>query len=492
MIQQGPTRIRTKGHHITDSGVKVSKNNGSWSELLSGKNGLRSLALAGGVALHAVNVYIVTTILPSVVKDIGGLEYYAWNTTLFVAASILGSALSPKAMDMFGTQKAFLLTIAIFIVGTIGCALSPSMPWLLVGRSAQGLGGGLLLGLSYSSVRLVFEERLWPRAMVLVSSMWGIATLAGPAIGGIFAQTGHWRMAFWAVVPLASILAWLVHTQLLAKAAGHDSQPVKVPFGKISLLILSVMVVSIGSVSDRWLWNLAGVSGGLFLTVLIARADSRAQARIMPTGSYSMTTSLGSLYACVFLLSVGVTTEVFIPYFLQIIHGKSPLMAGYWMALLSAGWTTGSFISSSRSEPVANALILAGPILSALSLAVLAVLMPMVGLAQGGSDWWLTLPLIGVGMGVGLCWPHLLTRIFKNAPAGQENIASAAITTLQLYALALGASVAGMVTNAAGFTRPGGLVGAQYAAVALFAVFACAPALAAFLSRGARRALAGS
>src|SRR3546814_15534332 len=81
---------------------------GSWSELLKGRNGLRSLALAGGVAVHAVNVYIVTTILPSVVGDIGGLEYYAWNTTLFVVASILGSALSPQFLDRFALRHAFL------------------------------------------------------------------------------------------------------------------------------------------------------------------------------------------------------------------------------------------------------------------------------------------------------------------------------------------------------------------------------------------------
>ncbi|MGN4070885.1 MFS transporter, partial [Burkholderia gladioli] len=65
----------------------------SWGELLSGRNGLRSIALAGGVALHAINIYLATTILPSVVHEIGGLEYYAWNTTLFMAASIVGAPL---------------------------------------------------------------------------------------------------------------------------------------------------------------------------------------------------------------------------------------------------------------------------------------------------------------------------------------------------------------------------------------------------------------
>lgn len=458
----------------------------SWSELLWGRNGLRSLALAGGVALHAVNVYIVTTILPSVVQDIGGLEYYAWNTTLFVVASILGSALSPKSLDTFGPRNAFLQAICIFVLGTVVCAMAPSMPWMLVGRTAQGLGGGLLLGLSYSSVRLVFEERLWPLAMVLISSMWGVATLAGPAIGGIFAETGHWRLAFWVVLPISAVLGVLVYTQVGHKAPNRN-KGMKAPLGKISVLALSVLVVSVGSLSSLWLWNIAGIAAGLLLTIMVARADRRSDARLFPTGSYSVHTSLGSLYACICLLSIGVTTEIYIPYFLQLIHGKSPLIAGYWTALMSAGWTMGSFISSSRSTPTANRLIRIGPMVSAVSLLILGALMPL-GSQGGVNANWMVLPLVGVGLGVGLCWPNLLTRVFKSAPAGQENIASAAITTLQLYAMAMGASLAGMITNAAGFIQPGGVQGAQQAALALFVVFACAPGLAVVLGGGARRA----
>jgi MFS family permease len=464
-----------------------TKHTGSWSELLWGRNGLRSLALAGGVAVHAVNVYIVTTILPSIVDDIGGLEYYAWNTTLFVVASILGSALSPKSMAQFGLRLAFLLAIGVFVVGTIACALAPAMLWLLAARTVQGLGGGLLLGLSYSAVRMVFDARLWSRAMVLVSSMWGVATLAGPAIGGIFAQTGHWRLAFWAVVPIAAMLALLVRTQLVAKAEAGGSRS-QAPLGSISLLALSVLVVSAASLSHALVWNVAGIAAGLSIAVLIARIDSGAAVRLFPTGSYSMRTALGSLYACICLLSIGVTTEIYIPYFLQSIHGKSPLVAGYWTALMSAGWTLGSFISSSRSTETANRLMLAGPVMSAVSLAVLAWMLPMAGLSQEGGVNWLMVPLLGVGVGVGLCWPNMLTRVFKSAPKGQENIASAAITTLQLYAMAMGAALAGMVTNAAGFTEPGGMQGTQQAAFALFAVFACAPGLAALMSRGARNA----
>jgi MFS family permease len=455
----------------------------SWSELFQGRNGLRSTVLAGGVALHAINVYIVATILPSVVKDIGGLDYYAWNTTLFVVASILGSALSPKALDAFGPRVAYLIAILIFAVGTTACASAPSMPWLLVGRTAQGFGGGILLGLSYASIRLVFEDRLWPRAMALVSSMWGVATLLGPAIGGIFAQTGHWRLAFWVVLPIAALLAWLVNTQIDRSAKASSGSRVKAPLGKITALAASVLVISLGSLSTSLAWNGVGIVIGLGIGVGVARADEHAAVKLMPAGAYSIKTRIGSLYACLALLSIGVTTEIFVAYFLQLIHGHTPLIAGYMTALMAAGWTMGSIVSSGRTQAAANRLIRIGPVLSALSLLTLAVLMPWPSLTQANAgSWWLVVPLLGVGMGIGLCWPQMSTRIFKAAPVGQENIAASAITTLQLYSMAMGSTLAGVVTNAAGFTHPGGLIGAQQAAVALFAIFACAPGFAAFLT----------
>lgn len=463
----------------------MARERGGWSELLSGRNGLRSLALAGGVAVHAINVYMVTTILPSAVRDIGGLAYYAWNMTLFVAASIFGSALTPRLLSGMGPQRALLCAIAVFAAGSAACALAPTMPWMLAGRSVQGLGGGLLLGLSYSSVRLLFEERLWSRAMVLVSSMWGVATLAGPAIGGVFAQAGYWRGAFWAMLPISAGLAALVLSQISPSGRGGRS-PTPVPFGKIVALVLTVLLVSVGSLSPSWAWNAASVAVGVALTVAIGRADRRAARRLLPEGSYVPGSALASLYACIALLSIGVCTEIYIPYFLQVIHGQTPLLSGYWMVLMSAGWTTGSFLSSGRPKPQADRLIGLGPWVSAAGLLALGVLMP---LGSGGiMIWAMVAPLFAVGVGVGLCWPNMLTRVFKAAPQGQESIASAAITTLQLYAIALGSSLAGLVANLAGLAQPGGEEGARQAALALFMVFAMAPAAAGLVSKGARRA----
>ncbi|MET3495142.1 MFS transporter [Variovorax boronicumulans] len=458
----------------------------SWAELFTGRNGWRALALTGGVALHAVNVHIVTTVLPSVVREIRGLDWYAWSTTLFVVGSILGATLSVRLLAVLGPRGACLAALAVFTAGSVGCALAPAMPWLLAGRTVQGLGGGLLGALSYGLIQLVFAQRLWPRAVALVSGMWGVATLCGPAVGGLFAQAGHWRWAFWFLLPVAAAQALLVAVQLRPGAGVRHVRPAAmpgIPLLQIGLLAASVLAIAASGLLPRLAWQASGVVAGLAIGVAATRIDRRAAVRLLPTGAYALSAPLGAIYASVALLLVGVTTEIFVPYFLQTLHGHSPLAAGYLTAAMAGGWSAGSLLSSGRSGAGANRMLRAGPVACTLGLAALALLLPFPGrLGQGFETSLVAAALAVVGLGVGIGWPHLVTRVMSLAPQGEGGLASASITTIQLYGMAVGAAVAGLVANAAGLTVPGGVEGAQSAAVWLFASFALAPALAALLA----------
>lgn len=467
----------------------ITSQNASWATLLSGHNGLRSLALAGGVALHAINIYIVTTILPTVIQEIGGLAWYAWNTTLFVAASIVGSAVSAKLIARQGAAMAYLSALLLFSCGAVICALAPSMPVMLLGRVVQGLGGGVLFALSYALIRVAFEAPLWSRAMALVSGMWGIATLCGPAIGGVFAEIGEWRLAFWALLPIAAVLALIVMVQFRSMSKPEAGEA-RLPVLTISLLVLSVLAISLAGLGDSLPLNISGIAVGLGLGWLIARLDSRpGAAKLLPRGAYSPTRGIGLLYAMMTLLVIGLTTEIYVPYFLQLIHLFSPLSAGYLTAIMAGGWTLAALCSASVSSKMSQRIICVGPLVVLVSLVTLSIIMPTpfngpAGVVACGTA------LAGVGFGIGLAWPHLLTKVFQAAPPGEETLASASITTVQLYATALAAALAGVITNGAGITSPGGVEGASTASMALFGVFALAPAgatlLAIRLSRQAR------
>lgn len=455
-----------------------------WADLLSGTNALLTIALTGGVALHAINIYIVTTILPSVVNDIGGLEYYAWNTTVFVATSIVGSALSSKVLDSLGPKFAYLTALILFSLGSIWCAASPSMLTLLGGRALQGFGGGILFALSYALIRVVFIPNLWSRAMGVISGMWGIATLCGPAIGGIFAQGGHWRWAFWALLPVAVLLAIIVLSKLPGKKSQQQQQNNKIPFLAISLLVASVLAISIGSLSENLINNLIGLLIGIVLLVTIVFIDGKKDKRLLPTGSYSLKSTLGVLFLTMTLLVGGMTTEIYVPYFLQTIHQFSPLVAGYLTAVMAAGWTIGALFSANKTGDIVLRILRAGPVIIFISLIILAILTPNLDLVSSIPLFIIYLiAMTGVGFGIGICWPHLVLRVFNAAPKGEENLASSSVITIQLYATALSAALVGVVVNNSGLISPGGIEGAQQASIWLFALFAIFPLFGAMLIR---------
>jgi hypothetical protein len=319
--------------------------------------------------------------------------------------------------------------------------------------------------------------------------MWGVATLLGPAVGGLFAAGGAWRLAFWCLLPVALLQAVIVAGQLGGKPARGDvgaSGPVRIPLLKIALLALSVLLVAFAGQVEDIGGKLLGVAAGLAAGVLVAWLDRRPGVALLPTGAYQLSTAMGKVFACVCLLMIGSMTEIFVPYFLQTLHGYAPLQAGYMTAAMAGGWSLASLLSSSRSGKDADRMVRFGPLAMSLSLVALVVLLPGdVDVAAEGL--WLALALGGVGLGVGLGWPHLLTRVLKSARRGEENLASAGITTVQLYAMAIGAALAGLTVNAAGLTEPGGVDGARHAAYALFACFAVAPALAIVLARRVAR-----
>ncbi|QAV24212.1 MFS transporter [Proteus hauseri] len=463
------------------SGSIHKKEEASWGMLLKGKNSLKSLALAGGVALHAINVYITITTLPSIVRDIGGLNLYAWNTTIFILASILSSALTSRLLNAFAPRNSYLLATLCFLLGSIICATAPSMPILLLGRFVQGAGGGMLLALAYSLVRVMFPQPLWSRAMALMSSMWGISTLLGPALGGIFAEYNVWRGAFWSIlfvgIPYIALLFTILPTQNAADI-GISKSPL--PYQQLTLLILAVLSISIGSLYNVIIYNLLSVIFAVFFVLLLVRIDKKSSDGLFPKGTFSFSAPLAPIYLTMALLGISVQTEVFVPYFLQIIHDITPLLSGYLAALVGAGWSFSAIISSSRKQSTAQRLMRVGPAINFAAILILGLLISNVVILPYGQTIIICVALFFTGAGIGMAWPHYLTRVLQVSQGQEAQKAATSITTIQLFSTAVGASISGTIVNMAGLTEPGGVLGAQNAAHWLFTVFALTPFIAFF------------
>lgn len=452
-----------------------------WRSLFSGGNAIHSLVLSGGVALHALNIYIVTTVMPSIVRDIGGLDYYAWSTTLFVAASILGAALSARLLARAGAGRAYAVGALVFGLGSLACALAPGMPLLLAGRAIQGFGGGLLYALAYGVIRMVFPAALWARAIGLISATWGTATLVGPAVGGVFAEYDAWRTAFWSLLPLTAVLATLALSTLPRTTSGATGP---LPLTQLAFLVGVVLVLSVSGTLTETTAQIAGVSAALVLFAMLVATERRAAARLLPQGTLSPRSPLAALYATIVLAMIGMQPEIYVPYLLQELHGRSPLVAGYIAALMALGWTAGSMTSAHWEGGRARRTIITGPFFGLAGLLTIAVFMPIISAGFAAIAVPLCLGIAAVGFGIGVAWPHIVTAVYAAAPAGEEEKAAASITTIQLFAASLGAALAGMTANIAGIGERTA-EGATSAAIWLFGLFALAPALAILSARRA-------
>ncbi len=462
-----------------------------WQVLFSKDHALPMIGIMVGVLLHALNAFIVIALLPTAVEDIGGLSYYALNTSAYVLASILASALASRALQAAGPRNAYLAAAAVFALGSLVCALAPSMPVLIAGRFLQGLGGGLLLSLSYALVRISFPSHLWGPAIAIESSMWGVATLCGPAIGGIFAEFGLWRMPFWLMIPVSAGVALM---SLWAFPAHTKEEGASRMFATPQLLLLAsaVLAVSLGSLAGSVLVGAALFLVGIIFLLSFAAVERRASVRLLPFGAVTRTTSLGRLYALAGLLILTVSgTGVFVTYFLQTLHGLTPLIAGYFGVLVAAGWTSASMLLSHWTGERARFALVIAPAMAAAGAALLVIVMPGPGVYEPLPVGAIGLGLFVIGAGIGTGWPHLMTAVFNNAPEGEGDLASTSIATVQLAASALGATSAGLIANLSGLADPGGLTGAAQASIAVYAAFTV-PALAGvFIALPLRGALSG-
>lgn len=467
----------TEAPTITDS-------TGTWRELLGRRYVWTSILLTGGVALYAINEFLTFSLLPSTIADIAGERLYAWVTTMYLVGSVVTAATANAILIRFGARSSYLLGLAVFGVGSMVCALAPSMEVLIAGRTLQGAAGGLLAGLGYAVINAALPRSLWTRASALVSAMWGVATLVGPATGGFFAQFGIWRWAFGALVILTVAMAVLVPTALAASSVNHSGTApvIKVPVRSLLLLGGAALAVSVAEIPHNRLATAALLLGGAILVRVFLSVDRRAPASALPPSTFG-SGPLSRIYVTMALLMAAAMVDTYVPLFGQRLAHLTPVGAGFLGAALAVGWTVSEIVSASLRNPrVVARAVAAAPLIMAVGLALDAGTQRE-NAPPGLVALW-ALALLITGAGIGTAWPHMSAWAMDAVDdPGESGAAAAGINTVQLISGAFGAGLAGVVVN----TTEGGAVAAARSLFAVFVVLATAGAPASYRAVRAQR-----
>ena len=407
----------------------------------------RLAVLCLGVWLHAASSMLAATTLPSAVREFGGSQLIGWAFALYLLGSILAGAGTGILARRFSLKFGLVGAALIYLVGCAICALAPDMIVVLIGRLFQGIGGGFMIALTYVGLSRWFEEKMLPRLLAIVSAVWSVSAFCGPLVGGTFATFGNWRWAFWAFVLQAAlfIVACLI---LMPKETARESNGnARFPFMRLFVLSLSILSVALAGAQPGAITSPVLCLFGVLLLWMVFYLDAKSRKdRMFPTKPMNPASPVGA--GLLFVLFASISTMTFLvygPILLETIHGVTPLTAGYIVAFESIAWGIGAVVVSKCSEEYDVILIRTGSVLISAGILGFALWM------STGPLWLLLICAAGQGVGFGISWGFIVKRITSNASAGEQEIASSSVPTLQQIGFAVGAAAAGIVANIIGF-----------------------------------------
>lgn len=427
-----------------------------WREVFAGARGRLIAGLLILEALIAVEALVVVTIMPAVRTDLGSIHLYGWTFSAYALATFATIPVAGRAADRYSPLPILSMGLVVYAVGLLAAASAPTMFVLLAGRFLQGCGAGALYAVSLGIVAKTFPERLRPRVLALLASMWILPGLFGPPFGAVLASTVGWRWAFIAPLPLLALATALVLPAIGGSRAGlkeDERVPVRWP---LQLMIGAGLFLA-GLTEASW-WSLPLVAGGLAVGL-------PALARIVPTGSFTARPGIPAATAAAFLLSAAFfAVEGFIPLMLTETQGLSVARAAVVVTLGTVNWSLGSWWQSRRANRVRPGRLVA--------LGTGLVLAGALAVGSGLLDAWIGVVYAGwtvAGFGMGIAFPTIPLAVMNAAGAGEEAGELSSALLMDMLGVAIGAGLAGAsiaIAESAGWSLEIGLGGAFVVAAA--------------------------
>ncbi|WP_367323492.1 DHA2 family efflux MFS transporter permease subunit [Streptomyces sp. HUAS ZL42] len=305
-------------------------------------------ALLLGMLLAALDQTIVSTALPTIVSDLGGLEHLSWVVTAYLLASTAATPLWGKLGDQYGRKRLFQIAIVIFLVGSALCGTAQNMPQLIAFRAVQGLGGGGLMVLSMAIVGDIVPPRERGRYQGLFGAVFGATSVLGPLLGGLFTQHLSWRWVFYVNLPIGVVALAVIAAALhIPRTATRHVIDYLGTFLIAAVATCLVLVASLGGTT--WSWDSAQIVTLAVLGVLLAAAfvavERRAAEPVLPPKLFRVRTFT---LAAVISFVVGFAmfgAMTYLPTFLQVVQGVSPTVSGVHMLPMVVGMLLSSTVS---------------------------------------------------------------------------------------------------------------------------------------------------
>ncbi len=300
--------------------------------------------------LAALDQTIVATAMPSIGRDLGSMEYLPWVVTAYLVAATAVTPLYGKSSDIYGRRATLLVSISVFLVGSVLCAVAPTMPMLVLARALQGLGGGGLLSLGQTIIADIITPRERARYQIYIAGVFVVASVTGPILGGLIAQYVHWSAIFWVNLPFGLAAFWLTYS-LLRKLPRHE-RPHRLDVLGAGLMVGATITFMVGL---NWggvyyEWHAPQVvlilAASAVLWVLFGLRLALAPEPLIPSAVLSNNVVATGTFAAFFCMGTFIGLTIFVPIYLEMHYGLTASHSGLALLPLMAGTVAGATISA--------------------------------------------------------------------------------------------------------------------------------------------------
>ncbi|WP_285545379.1 DHA2 family efflux MFS transporter permease subunit [Streptomyces lavendulae] len=397
-----------------------------------------------GVLLAALDQTIVGTALPTIVADLGGAAHMAWVVTAYLLAETVATVLVGKFGDLFGRKVIFQISAVIFITGSFLCGLAGNMTLLILWRGLQGIGAGGLMVTSMALIADVVPLRERGKYQGAIGAVFGVATVIGPLLGGLFTDHLSWRWAFYVNVPVAVlVVVAAARTIPSVRAAGRPA----IDYLGIALVAAgsSALILATSWGGNEYAWSSPTIiglfAGGALALALFCLAETRAAEPMLPMRLFRnpVFTVCSVLSFVVGFAMLGAMT--FLPTYLQYVDGDSATLSGVRTLPLVIGLLIASVFSGNATSKTGRYRIF--PIVGCAVMGAGLYLLSRMG--PGTGAWLESVYMFVLGAGIGLCMQVLTIAVQNTVDYADLGTATSGVTFFRTLGSSFGTAVFGTI-----------------------------------------------
>lgn len=396
------------------------------------------VALMVAMFLAAVEGTVVTTAIPTIVKELNGFELISWVFAAYLLTSAISTPIYGKLSDLYGRKNIISIGIIIFLIGSCLCGFSQSMYQLIAARAVQGMGAGAIFTVTYTIVGDIFTSSERPKVQGWLSTVWGIASLAGPFLGGFLIEKLSWNWIFFINLPFGIISIILLQKNLTET---FDKKKHKIDYLGTILFSVAIITFLLGILSGSKSNIILAIATTIVILFLFYFVEKKAEEPIIPLEIFTKNSNVVNSIS--FLASgILIGIDVYLPLYLQNVLGFGPTVSGLSLAPMSISWFLSSIVLSKAIPKYGEKIVIASSsliiLISCIFLSTLSIKSPLVLVISYSFI---------MGFGFGGAFTTLTIVVQESVGYSKRGVATAANSLVRTLGQTIAVSIFGIILN---------------------------------------------